>query len=108
MRNSLTEVVVVVVSVLLVVMAAARGARQEKGLPLTAVDFQHLGQFLGELTHSLYANTAALCLLQDQGEFVSVHRGLGGQQGSEHSLNHFASRRSGLRGSNLNVEVLQP
>ena len=65
----------VVVLVLVLVMVGRGTSQEEEGLALTPVDFQRLGQFLGELTHSLYANTAALCLFQDQGELVFVRLG---------------------------------
>ncbi|XP_050732400.1 glutamate receptor ionotropic, kainate 4-like isoform X2 [Eriocheir sinensis] len=69
MRNTVMAIGMVAAAV--AVAAAGRESSQER-MELTSADLQRVGEFLSELTHSLYANTASLCVLQEKGVNGSV------------------------------------
>lgn len=62
MRNTVMAIAMVAAAV-----AAAGGGSSQERVELTSADLQRVGEFLSELTHSLYANTASLCVLQEKG-----------------------------------------
>lgn len=56
-----------VLAIVVVMAVVAAGELRQGKMELTSADFQRVGEFLSELTHSLYANTASLCVLNEKG-----------------------------------------